>query len=121
MVAQTPCMICHDKHNFAALDQLRRIERFCGSIEVKDEHMENGKSLGFEMDIHIHCRYGLQCPHQNTKAMEAKGIARRISPVLITIARGKDDGLFYELLQLLRGYFPYAYRKCEQIHHQKTM
>lgn len=118
----SPCRFCHqnlDTKYRPALDNLESLViRFReGHRELWDEiNKENGR---LDWNVQLRCKYGLPCTRLRMQESNLSHAAENLNKTLIFIAKN-DEGLYHEVLQLCRGYFPRAYRKLEMIHYKNV-
>lgn len=120
----TICMICRKKNENSLLSQINRIKSYLRSHKKDDKEEKNKKDAfyitnlihAFEMSMHTeHCPYGMPCHILGQKKVQMYAIAEEISPKMILFLRNANRIELEELLRLLQGYFPAAYRECRNI------
>lgn len=115
-IFQTPCAICHEKHNSSTLEQLKRIREFLSRHDLTEVVKSNGVYImaAFIHSTHHHCSYGLHCAELSAITHEANNIVREIENNVIAYVQMANKGELQELLLLLQGYFPQVYVAVER-------
>ena len=112
------CIICRQKNDDSVLRQLRCIEDLTKG--QKDGNNEDSRKIAMSliMSTHNSCSYGLYCSKMRSMETQANDKARCIAPKVAEFIKNADRGQLQELLRLMQGYFPAAYRTCERIWHE---
>lgn len=112
------CIICSKKNDESVLRQLHRIEELtCKAEKVEDITSTDSITISHSLMLstHMSCPYGMHCNTLRNAELQACTTARRIAPKIAAFIKEADRGQMQEVLYLMQGYFPPAYRVCERM------
>ena len=108
----SPCIICRQKSDTYSLDVLRRIEGYVYQYKITpDEDTKHN----FLWGIHSHCKYGITCHYLERTDRTAMHLADKLTPYLVSVAKGDDERAYHDIYNLCRGIFPAVCRDLEKI------
>ena len=102
-------MICHKKNDRSEVMRLQRILDRMQRLKP-DRH---GKHRNLQWGSNSRCRYGLPCPSLQQIDIECRRLQEKIEGCFVELIKA-DDGMFFDVLRLLQGYYPAVYVYLER-------
>ena len=103
------CMICRKKNDRSKVMRLQQILDRMQSL-TPDRH---GRRLNLQWGANSRCQYGLSCPTLQQMDTECRRLQERIEGYFAELVKA-DDGMFFDVLRLLQGYYPAVYVYLER-------
>lgn len=106
------CMFCSQKNDTMKTRMLQRI------VQMMQGQEFDGKIHGISWGKLYHCKYGMHCNELQMQESECMRLERQFEGYINGLIKSRDNTLYHEILQMLRGYFPAAYMYLEREWHR---
>ena len=110
------CLICKQKNNNNTNIKLKSIQSILNREDFLDKRLDH--YINFNFGSIERCKLGMNCNDLIRKNNEFRQLTNDISNKLSLYVEYSDFHNVHEILQLLRGSFPAAYRQLEIEYHK---
>ena len=105
------CMVCRSNPATDIQSRMRKISEVLRNVEPNKTTIQS-----FNWNFSAKCKYGLKCPDAEKIIFKLERDLNDINAKLVTVALDSEPKLYYQILQLLRGYFPTVYNQLVRLH-----